>query len=373
MTITKRLGLRYAFMAVICLLLLVWLGYHEFVVEPAAFAARGVSDLHKDTSAELATVCFLGTIPILLGIGWWWMRRALAPLSALTHAAEQIESTNLRLPLPRSMNDDEVDRLAAVFDSMTARLDASFQQIREFTLHASHELKTPLTVMRAQLETALHENGAFSSDKGEWIVSLLDEVQRLTKIVDSLTLLTKADAGLVALERKPVHLDQLVREAFEDAQILAQPHGVHVTVEHCNDTIVIGDRHRLRQLLLILTDNAVKYNRPGGTINILLRHVGDNAELRLTNSGSGLAPMTFANVFAPFVRGENARGKVDGCGLGLTIAQWIVQAHGGTIQLIAESDSKATALVRLSATHVGSLGAAPPTSYPFETHTGTAT
>ena len=158
MTITKRLGIGYAIMAALCLILVVWLGYHEFVEEAAAFAARGVSDLHEDTAAEFSTVLFLGLVPVLLGLGWWWTRRVLAPLGALTRAAEQIESNTLRMPLPRSMNDDEVDTLAAVFAAMTARLDESFQQIREFTLHASHELKTPLTVMRAQLETVLSEN-----------------------------------------------------------------------------------------------------------------------------------------------------------------------------------------------------------------------
>ncbi len=347
MTITKRLGIGYAVMASVCILLLVWLWHHEFVEEAEAFAARGVSDIHKDTAAEFSTVCFLGFIPVLLGFGWWWTRRALAPLRALTHAAEQIESNNLRLPLPRSMNDDEVDTLAGVFDSMTARLDASFQQIREFTLHASHELKTPLTVMRAQLETVLHENGSLPAGQAEWIASLLDEVQRLAKIVDSLTLLTKADAGIVKLERQPVSFGELVQEAFEDALILAQPQQVRVTLDGCAAAPLTGDRHRLRQLLLILADNAVKYNRPGGEIHLSLREHDGAAELRITNDGGGISPETQRRLFGRFVRGENAMGKVEGCGLGLTIAQWIVQAHGGSIALQSEGRDKTIAIVRI--------------------------
>ena len=347
MTITKRLGIGYAIMASVCVLLLVWLGYHEFVAEAAAFDARGVSDLHKDTAAEFSTLFFLGLVPILLGLGWWWTRRVLAPLGALTRAAEQIESDNLRLPLPRSMNNDEVDKLAAVFASMTARLDASFQQIREFTLHASHELKTPLTVMRGELETALRESESLPARQSEWIESLLDEVNRLARIVDSLTLLTKADAGLVPLERKPVPFGELVQEAFEDALILAQPHRVQVTLDECADAVLTGDRHRLRQLLLLLADNAVKYNRPGGEIHISLCAQDGTAELRITNDGGGITPETQRRLFGRFVRGENAKGKVDGCGLGLTIAQWIVQAHGGSIQLSSEAGEKTTALVRL--------------------------
>lgn len=346
MTITRRLGIGYAIMASVCVLLLVWLWHHEFVAEAAEFAARGLTDVHKDTAAEFSTVCFLAVIPGLLGLGWWWTRRALAPLAALTHAAEQIESNNLRLPLPRSMNDDEVDTLAAVFDSMTARLDASFQQIREFTLHASHELKTPLTVMRAQLETVLRENGPLPAGQAEWVGSLLDEVQRLAKIVDSLALLTKADAGLVALERQSVPFGELVQEAFEDALILALQGQVRVTLDECAAAPLLGDRHRLRQLLLILVDNAVKYNRPGGELHIALREVDGSAELRITNDGGAIAPNE-QRLFGRFVRGENAMGKVEGCGLGLTIAQWIVQAHGGSIELRAEGGEKTTALVRL--------------------------
>ncbi len=313
------------------------------------FAANGVSELHKDTNAEVSTVCFFVMMPILLGACCWYIRRVLAPLSALSDAVEKIDSHNLQVPLPRSMSNDEVDKLSGAFGSMAVRLDESFRRIHEFTLHASHELKTPLTVMRANLETALRENRSQPHEQAQWIESQLDEVTRLTQIVDSLTLLTKADAGLVELEREPVPLHQLVLEAFEDAEVLAQPQQVKVVLAECMAQIVTGDRHRFRQLLLILTDNAVKYNREGGTIDIALSRVGDTAELRIANTGGGVAPATLEHVFDRFTRGENARGKVDGCGLGLTIAQWIVQAHGGTIQLIAEPGGQITALVRLPA------------------------
>jgi hypothetical protein len=109
MTIIRRLGLGYSVMTAVCVLLVTWLGYHEFIEEPAEFAARGVPDIHKDTSAELSTVGFLAAVPALLGIGWWWLRRVLAPLRALSEAAEKIDPHHLKEPLPRSMNGDEVD------------------------------------------------------------------------------------------------------------------------------------------------------------------------------------------------------------------------------------------------------------------------
>jgi signal transduction histidine kinase len=347
MTIARRMAIGYAWIAAACLLLVAWLGYREFVEEPAEFAAIGLPNLHKDTGAEMSTICFLGAVPLLLGFGWWWMRRVLAPLQDLTAAVEKIDSHNLRERLTRTGNGDEVDKLSAGFNTMIARLDEAFRRIHEFTLHASHELKTPLTVMRAHLETALVDNPTLPPEQTEWIHGQLDEVTRLTRIVDSLTLLTKADAGLVPLEEQPVQLAELVTEAFEDAEVLAQTNDVQTSLGECDAAVVTGDRHRLRQLLLILTDNAVKYNHPGGTISISLRKRGGMAEVRITNSGGGIAPETLGNIFDRFVRGENARGRVEGCGLGLTIAQWIAQAHGGTIQLIPESDKKITVLVKL--------------------------
>jgi signal transduction histidine kinase len=346
-SIARRMGKAYALFSALCLTLVAWLAYHEFVEEPAEYAAKGYTDIHQDTEAELTTVLFLAGVPVMLGLAWWWMFRVLSPLKALLSAVQKVDEHNLLHPLPRSMKDDEVDKLAAAFSAMALRLDGSFRRIHEFTLHASHELKTPLTVMRAQLETVLRENDSLPAGQAEWVGSLLDEVQRLAKIVDSLTLLTKADAGLVTLERQPVSFGELVQEAFDDALILAQPQQVRVTLEACAAAPLAGDRHRLRQLLLILVDNAVKYNRPGGEIHISLGEHDGAAEFRITNDGGGITAETQRRLFSRFVRGENAMGKVEGCGLGLTIAQWIVQAHGGSIELQSEGGEKTTAIVRL--------------------------
>ena len=115
MTIIKRAGLGYAAIAAVCLVLVSWLGYHEFVEEPKEFAERGVPELHKDVSAELSTVIFLAAVPALLGVGWLWMHRVLKPLRGLAAAVEKIDTNNLREPIPRSMNGDEVDKLTAGF------------------------------------------------------------------------------------------------------------------------------------------------------------------------------------------------------------------------------------------------------------------
>ena len=349
MTITRRMGVGYALISVLCVMMVSWLAYHEFVEEPAEFAAKGYTDIHKDTEAEFSTVAFLVAVPVLLGLAWWWMFRVLSPLKTLLAAIEKVDEHNFLHPLPRSLKDDEVDKLSAAFSAMALRLDASFRRIHEFTLRASHELKTPLTVMRAQFETVLRENKSLPNEQTEWIEGQLDEVQRLTRIVDSLTLLTKADAGLVQLEQQALQIGELVEEAFEDAKTLANPYDVNVTLGECDGTIIRGDRHRLRQMLLILTDNAVKYNRPGGAIHISMHNAGNTAELRITNTSDGLTQEMLDKVFDPFIRGGNANQRVEGCGLGLAIAQWIVRAHEGTIRMLAEPDGKITVLVRLPA------------------------
>jgi len=351
-TLRQRLALRYGMVVAICLLLLAGLTYHEFVQEPHMFRQLGIPEPAGSEFAEFTEIVLYGGVPLIFAFGWWFVRRSLKPIDDLARGVERFHAQNLQERLPRTLNGDEVDRLAAAFNTMAGRLEQSFQRVHEFTLHASHELKTPLTVMRAELETRLRDAGALPPVPREWAQSLLDEMQRLAHIVDSLTLLTKADAGLVTLERQSVLLADLVRECFEDAQILAEAYKVTVTLAACELVEVAGDRHRLRQLLLNLTDNAVKYNQPGGSVTLALRRVGEYAEITVANTGPGIPPELQARVFERFVRGPEAgRRAADGCGLGLTICQWIVQAHAGTIQVQSEPGRTTTFAVRLPLAH----------------------
>lgn len=289
----------------------------------------------------------LPTALLLLAGGTWFIRRALAPVARLTEAAEHIQLNQLQERLPLSGRGDELDRLTEVFNAMSARLHDSFGRMREFTLHASHELKTPLTVMQGELETALRDERC-AGEQREWLAGLLDEVQRLTKIVDSLTLLAKADAGHVTLQMQPVQFDELVRDSFSDAQALGQPAGIEVKLSRCDAAVVRGDRHRLRQLLLNLTDNAIKHNQPRGTVDMALTCHDGSLDLRISNTGPGIAPDKLPRVFDRFFRGDPAHGTgVEGCGLGLTIAQWIVQAHGGSIRVDSRPNELTWVEVRL--------------------------
>lgn len=291
----------------------------------------------------------VGIPAVLLGLvgGWWLTRRALAPLARLTQAAERINERNLNTRLPRSGNGDELDRLTEVLNAMTARLNGSFERIREFTLHASHELKTPLTVLRGQTETALRDD-LLSPPQRELFASQLEELRRLTRIVDNLTLLTKADAGSLQLTLAPVRLDELVRDICSDTEILAGAAELRVKLDACDPAIVSGDAHRLRQLLLNLADNAVKYNEPRGSIFVQLHCVNGSVEFAIANTGPGIAADVLPRVFDRFFRGDPAHSSnVEGCGLGLSIAQWIVSAHNGTIEIDSTPSQLTTVTVRL--------------------------
>jgi len=348
MTLRQRLAVRYGIIVAICLGILAWLAYHEFVEEAAMFRQMGIEEPLSAEISEIMEVLIFAGVPVMFIAGWWFVRHSLKPIDELAESVERFEVNNLSRRLALTGNGDEVDRMAAAFNAMVGRLERSVGQIREFTLGASHELKTPLTVMRAQLETALDRNSSLSGAHRAELESLLEEIQRLARIVDGLTLLSKADAGLVSLERGLVPLDELVREAAEDAQVLAQPHGIRVQLLRCEPVVIMGDRHRLRQVLLNLADNATKYNQAQGNVAVSLVQENDWARLTIANTGPGIPPDQLPQVFERFVRGPASSGRApESCGLGLTIAKWIVESHGGQIEIASEPGLLTTTTVRL--------------------------
>jgi signal transduction histidine kinase len=187
--------------------------------------------------------------------------------------------------------------------------------------------------MYGESETALRDEDLPAAER-ERHLSQLDELRRLSKIVDGLTLLTRADSGQLNLKMEPLRLDELARDLHGDTVILAEPMAVSVELAACEPLAVMGNAHRLRQLFLNLADNAVKYNKPGGRIVMSLRPSGRVAEFVITNTGPGIRADILPRVFDRFFRGDPAHGNdVEGCGLGLSIAQWIASAHGGAIRI----------------------------------------
>ncbi|TAJ10238.1 MAG: HAMP domain-containing protein [Nitrospirae bacterium] len=270
---------------------------------------------------------------VALAGGWFLAGRALRPVEAITEAAERIAGGDLsqRLTIPPSQ--DEIGRLVATFNKMIARLDASFQQVRRFSADASHELRTPLTVMRGETELALRRPRS-AEDYRIVLESSLEEIGRLSRIVDDLLFLSRADLGQVPVQSAPVRLDTLLQDIQQQASVLGQDRQIQVTAGPLEPVTVLGDELRLRELLLNLVDNAVAYSRQGGTVELRLTQDRTEARLTVADSGIGIPPEEQARIFDRFYRTDTARAhSKKGTGLGLAICQWIVESHKGRIEV----------------------------------------
>ncbi|HXG69073.1 MAG TPA: ATP-binding protein [Gemmatimonadaceae bacterium] len=223
--------------------------------------------------------------------------------------------------------------LVTTLNAMIERLETSFGALRRFTADASHELKTPLTVLRADVERAMSDSAA----QNERMIALeeaLQEVRRMTDLVESLLTLARADEGRFDVHREPVELLPLVQEVYETALILGEAQGVVVNLPFTADVTVMADRTRLRQLFLNLVTNAIKYTPAGGKVELGLGRHPDNVTFAVRDTGIGIAAADVPHIFERFWRADRVRSRTSergGFGLGLAISQWIAQAHGGTL------------------------------------------
>ncbi|TKB92304.1 MAG: HAMP domain-containing protein [Nitrospira sp.] len=282
-------------------------------------------------------VLLVVAIPIALAVslagGWFLAGRALRPVDKITLAAQRIAAGDLsqRLSIPAAH--DEIGRLAATFNNMIGRLDTSFRQIRQFTSDASHELRTPLTVMKGETDLVLRRPRSLDDYKLV-LESNLEEIDRMTRIVDELLFLSRADMGEVRVESLPVAMESLVEDIHRQAKLLAQDRNIEVLLGTVMPVVVQGDDLRLRELLLNLVENAMKYSHPGGKVEISLLNDGREARLSVTDQGIGIAPADHKKIFQRFYRTDVARGHTKkGTGLGLAICAWIVELHKGRIEV----------------------------------------
>jgi signal transduction histidine kinase len=297
-----------------------------------------------EESVEDLLGAYLIALPAVLLIvaagSWWIARRALEPIAGMTEAAAQITAERLdaRLTPPRAR--DEIGRLTEVLNGMFDRLQRSFEQANRFTADAAHELRTPLTIMRGQIEEALRA-GSLEPAQQRLLAGLLEENSGLQKISDNLLLLAKFDAGRRVLSFAPVDLSALVGEVQEDAEMLAVAREIRVHAAIVPGLSVRGDEVMLRRVALNLVDNAVKFNRPGGEVRIVLERGKDEVLFSVANTGPGIPIERQAALFQRFYRSdEGGRNREQGgSGLGLSLCREIVTAHGGTIALRrAEAD-----------------------------------
>jgi len=268
----------------------------------------------------------------LLG-GWFLAGRALRPVHAITQAARRIAAGDWSQRILTPHSNDEIGQLASTFNDMIGRLEVSFRQIRQFSADASHELRTPLTITKGETELALRRPRQ-AEDYRAVLESNLEEIDRMSRIVDELLFLSRADLGEIKLKMFPVQLDDLVREIQQQALVLGMERHVQAVLTAVEPVLIHGDDLRLRELLLNLVDNAVKYSYEGQTVELALVVEGSHAKIMVRDHGIGIAPENHARVFDRFYRTDEARAHgAKGTGLGLAICKWIVEVHHGTIEL----------------------------------------
>ncbi len=297
-----------------------------------AMGMRAVAQARADS---LRGYLIAGPIILLLvAAGSWWIaKRALSPVESIAAGAEQITARHLEKRLPVPAANDELRRLTNVLNHMIDRLEASFRQATRFTADASHELKTPLTIIRGELESALR-TGGFAPSQEKLLVNLLEETERLSRILEGLLLLSRADAGHLRVQPARVDLTEQLRELLEDAEILASPAGITIKSYLPERAELLADTNFLRQLLLNLLDNAIKYNEPKGLVEVRLERDGGSWLVKVGNTGPGIGPADAEHLFDRFYRGDEARNATrPGHGLGLSICREIARAHGGEIKL----------------------------------------
>ncbi len=300
---------------------------------------------------EFGVVLLLGfPIALLLASvgGYALARKALAPIDRMAIQTQKISAERLTDRLSVENPDDELGKLASVFNAMLARLQAAFDQLRRFTADASHELRTPLTAIRSVGEVALQEQKS-PAEYRDVIGSMLEEVDRLTRLVENLLTLSRADAGHVQLQRMDISLLALTREASSMVEVLAEEKGQRVEIDGDAGLIVSVDRLVLRQGIVNLLDNAIKYS-PRNT-RILVRvgfGAAGQASLEITDEGPGIPSEHQPYVFDRFYRVDQARTREwGGTGLGLAITRWAVEAHGGDIDLTSKHGTGTTFHVSL--------------------------
>jgi two-component system OmpR family sensor kinase len=270
-------------------------------------------------------------VAIALGGGWFLASRALRPVESMTQAAQRIAAGDLGQRLTASHSSDEIGRLAATFNDMIARLETSFREIQRFSADASHELRTPLTVMKGETELALRRPRS-PEDYRQVLESNLEEIDRMTRIVDDLLFLSRADLGEIPMERGPVRLDALLEDVQRQAAILGQEQNVELVITAVEPATVIGDELRLRELVLNLVQNGVRYSHPGGKVELALTKDGETARITVSDQGIGITPQAQGRIFDRFYRSDEARAhSPKGTGLGLAISKWIAEAHHGRI------------------------------------------
>ncbi len=306
---------------------------------PPFYVAIGVPLAQNRRVLREFTLIYVAIIPaaLILGsvLGWIMAGRALTPVKDVAQAAQRISGSNLSLRIPTRQADDELDYLILTFNRMIERLQASFNQMKQFSTDVSHELRTPITAIRGQLEVALFT--AKTTDQyREAMFNALQDIDRLSQIVRALLLLSQAESGQLVLQKMPLNLCETVQDLVDQFQIPAEEAGVRLTAELPTRCMAEVDRVQIERMLTNLLSNALKFTPRGGRVRVALDTTPDHIELIVEDTGRGIAPAYIPHIFDRFYRVPvqgTAPGPDQGLGLGLSFVAWIVRAHNGRIDV----------------------------------------
>ena len=291
----------------------------------------------------------LGSIPVLVALasigGYAMSRRALAPIHKITEEARLITAEHLsrRLAVPAAR--DELQRLSLTLNEMIDRLQHAFSKITHFTADASHELRTPVSLIRSTAELALMA----PRDEEAYRTALrdnLEEAVRMTDLIDDLLTLARADSGDASLRFATLDVAESLQEAFIQAKPLGAANGIDMRLDATEGMMVTGDSSAVRRLFLILIDNGVKYTPAGGWLSASARYQGDEVIVELRDSGVGISDEDLPNIFERFYRADKARSRTFGVGLGLSLAKCIATSHDATIEVDSSPGHGSTFRVR---------------------------
>jgi heavy metal sensor kinase len=277
--------------------------------------------------------------------GYWLARRALAPVETMAERAQLIEATNLHDRLPVTNPNNELGRLAVVFNETLSRLETAFEQMRRFTGDVSHELRTPLTAIRSVGEVGLRERRDEQAYRGI-IASMLEEVDRLATLVDRLLAWSRAETGQARMAQEVINLQVMAEEVSAHLGVLAEEKGQSLIVEQIGSPRALADRLVLRQSLINLVDNAIKYTPAAGQIRIRVSESPTAAMIDVADTGPGVPADLKARIFDRYNRSDRRSGDIGGTGLGLSISKAAIEMNGGRLTL--ESTSAAGSTFRIS-------------------------
>jgi heavy metal sensor kinase len=296
----------------------------------------------------------LAAVPIMLMLGvlggWILSRRSLSPIGYIASKARSITSENLGERLKARGTEDEMDDLIQTINGMIARLESSFKRMAEFTADASHELKNPICAMRGEAEVLLSK-GRPAEEYQEGLTHFMEQFDHLNHMIDDLILLSKFDSSRMELKMAPLRLDLLMKDLYNLFQVLAERKNIALEIGILEEITVTGDKVRLQQLFTNLIDNAIKYT-PKGSIRIAFERHGETVLVRVVDTGIGIPKEEQQNIFKRFYRVDKSRSKeTGGVGLGLSIADWIVNAHQGKIEVQSSPGKGSTFTVTLPLCH----------------------